>query len=55
MVKRYKEEIELYNLDIDKGEELNVASNYPKILKKMIKILKTARTENPDFPLIKLR
>jgi len=55
LVKRYNKAIELYNLDLDEGEAINVALNNPEILEKMVEILKTARTDHPDFPLIKLR
>lgn len=53
LVKRYQKDIELYDLEIDEGEITNVAENNPKIIEKMIAILANARTENPDFHLIK--
>ena len=46
-----KGEIELYNLNNDIGEEHNIADEYPEIVKKMAQIMRTARTDSPDFPI----
>jgi len=54
LVKRYKKDIELYDLSVDEGEHNNLAISHPKRLKKMLKKLKNARTYNADFPLRKL-
>lgn len=43
----------LYNLDTDPGEEDNVASNYPEILKNMIQIMDEARTPSEEYQFAK--
>jgi len=43
---------ELYNLAEDPGEKNNVADKYPEILNEMNDIFATARTSNPDWPLL---
>lgn len=55
LVKRYQKNIELYNLEIDEGEQNNVATKNPELLNEMKTLLASARTEHPDFPLVKLR
>ena len=55
LVKRYQQEVELYDLSTDIGETTNIAQINPDVLNELISLLKTARTEHPDFPLIKLR
>ncbi len=54
LVKRYQKDIELYDLSVDQGEQNNVALSHPRRLKRMLKTLKNARTENAEFPLRKL-
>lgn len=41
---------ELYDLNTDLGEENNVAKLHPDVVKQLLELLKTSRTENPDFP-----
>ncbi|PCI35902.1 MAG: arylsulfatase [Flavobacteriaceae bacterium] len=55
LVKRYQKDVELYNLDKDQGETINLAQQEVKVLDEMLKLLKTARTAHPEFPLLKLR
>jgi len=43
---------ELYNLANDPGEENNVADKYPEIVQEMDDIFATARTSDPDWPLL---
>jgi len=45
-----KTTIELFNLADDIGEENNVAEKHPEIVKELSEMMKTARTENADFP-----
>ena len=45
-----KTTIELYNLAEDIGEVNNVAEKHPEIVKELSELMKTARTENVDFP-----
>ncbi|MDT0552696.1 arylsulfatase [Urechidicola vernalis] len=54
LVKRYQKDFELYNLDEDEGETKNLASENSKILDDLKTKLVDARTENENFPLIKL-
>jgi arylsulfatase A-like enzyme len=44
--------IELYNLAEDPGEETNLADQHPEIIEEMEEIFKSARTEDPDWPLL---
>jgi arylsulfatase A len=44
--------IELYDLSKDIGEENNVASQFPGVVKKVDQLMQEARTPNPDFPLM---
>ena len=53
-IKKYNEKVELYNLKKDKEEKYNVSVKCPKTMSKIISLFKTARTNHPDFPLIKL-
>jgi len=55
LVKRYNQEIELYDLSIDEGETNNIALNHSELIKEMAQLLSDARTPHPEFPLIKLR
>lgn len=43
--------LELYNLRTDPSEKTNVAAQQPKIVAKIDKYLKTARTESPNWPI----
>jgi arylsulfatase A-like enzyme len=42
--------VELYDLTADVGEARNVAAENPEVAKRIQEILRTARTESPDFP-----
>ncbi|MBN2698496.1 MAG: sulfatase-like hydrolase/transferase, partial [Bacteroidales bacterium] len=42
---------ELYNLKKDPGQDHNVIEQYPKIASRMVKYLKTARTDSEYYPL----
>jgi arylsulfatase A-like enzyme len=44
------EPLELYNLRSDPAEKKNVAAEHPGIVAKLEKIMKTERTESPDWP-----
>jgi arylsulfatase A-like enzyme len=48
---RYGGELELYDLEKDLGEETNVAADHPQVVAKIESFLKTARSENPDWPI----
>ena len=41
---------ELYNLDVDISETINVANEHPEIIQKMNKLFKEARSETEGFP-----
>jgi arylsulfatase A len=43
---------ELYDLNEDPGEETNIAAKHPEVIKELLDLLKTSRSENPDFPFI---
>jgi hypothetical protein len=43
--------VELYNLASDIGETTNVAGAHPEIAASLERLLTTARTESPEFPL----
>ncbi len=43
--------IELYNLKEDEGEQVDVSSQYPAIVKKIADIMKNARTDSALFPI----
>ena len=47
--------VELYNLANDIGETKNLAAAQPEIRAKLEKLLTTARTDSPDFPLDRRR
>ena len=53
-VKRYKKDIELYDLLVDEGEKNNCALGNPNTIKELKELLTIARTEHPEFPLMKL-
>lgn len=44
-----KSKIELYNLEADRGETMDVANEHPEVVAKVAKIMKTARTESEFF------
>jgi hypothetical protein len=43
--------LELYDLESDIGEEHNVADKHPEVVAKIEANLKTARSDNPDWPI----
>ena len=43
--------LELYNLVSDRGEQQNVAAQYPERVAEMEALMKSARTDSPDWPL----
>ncbi|MBW7890213.1 MAG: arylsulfatase [Chitinophagaceae bacterium] len=45
--------MELYNLDTDPGETIDIAQEYPQIVNKIQKIMDDAHRENPGFPFLK--
>ena len=47
------EPIELYDLEADLGEQNDIASRHPDIVKRMDEIMRSARTESPYFPVEK--
>ena len=44
--------IELYNLKHDPGEQTNLASKYPEIVKRIAQIMKEAHKSDPEWPLL---
>ena len=49
----FEEDMELYNLSEDIGEQTDVASEHPEIIAEIAEILQSARTESELFPLVK--
>ena len=47
------EPIELYDLETDLSETSDIASKHPDIVKAMDEIMRSARTDSPDFPVKK--
>jgi len=45
-----EEELELYNLQIDEGELVNVASDHPEIINTIESIMDTIRNESIYWP-----
>jgi len=43
--------IELYDLELDIGEQCNVADEYPKVVAKVERIFKRVRTDEKTWPL----
>jgi hypothetical protein len=43
--------LELYDLENDIGEEHDIADKHPDIVARFEAYLKTARTENPEWPI----
>ncbi len=54
LVKFKNRAAELYNLTTDIGETTNMASDNPKVLRKMLTMLSNSRSEHPEFTLQKL-
>jgi arylsulfatase A-like enzyme len=50
---KYGGKLELYDLEHDIGEEKDVAGSNPEIVARIEAYLKTARSENPDWPIQK--
>jgi hypothetical protein len=48
---KYGGELELYDLEKDLGEERNVTDDYPEVVARIESYLKTARSEDPDWPI----
>ncbi len=42
--------IELYDLSSDIGEQNDLAARYPAVVRQIEQIMRTARTDSPDFP-----
>jgi len=42
--------VELYDLSVDVGEENNIASQHPEIVKELVEIMEREHIENEDFP-----
>jgi len=51
LVKYYGKNAELYNLDEDISEQKNIAGNYPDKTKQLERLMNSARTEHPEFPI----
>jgi len=45
-----EEKIQLYNLDLDLGEKVDVANDYPEVVDKIEEIMKTAFVPNDRYP-----
>jgi len=43
--------LELYDLSVDRGEQLNVAGKHPQVIARLEEYLQTARTESERFPI----
>jgi len=43
--------LELFDIATDIGEQTNIAAKHPDVVAKIEAYLKTARTDNPDFPI----
>jgi arylsulfatase A-like enzyme len=44
--------VELYNLAADQGEKQNIAAQHPEIVKRIETIMETARTNDPEWPIL---
>lgn len=42
--------VELYDLSVDIGEQNNIASEHPEVVKELLAIMEKEHVENPDFP-----
>jgi len=49
VLKKPNQRIELYNLDLDPSEENNLASQYPKVVVELTKLMQEARTPSDIF------
>lgn len=47
--------VELYDLTTDRGEKNNVAPAHPDLVAKAEQLMRTSRTEHPDWPLVDKR
>lgn len=47
--------IELYDLKADAGEKTNLAKDKPNLVAKAEELMKTSRTDHPDWPLVQKR
>jgi arylsulfatase A-like enzyme len=54
LVRYWQQADELYNLDSDIGENKNLAELFPEKLKELQDLMRTARTDDPNYKLIKL-
>lgn len=45
-----KSTVELYDLSLDIGEQNNIASKHPEIVKELLEIMENEHIENSDFP-----
>jgi uncharacterized sulfatase len=50
-LKRRDAPLQVYDLQADLGEEREVAAQHPEIVARLEKVLSSARTESPDWPL----
>jgi len=53
VMKNEKAPLELYDLQNDPEEQHNVASQKPRLVKKLAALIEKAHTPNPDWPLLK--
>ncbi|MCH2178592.1 MAG: sulfatase-like hydrolase/transferase, partial [Mariniblastus sp.] len=54
LMKNPDAKIELYNLETDLGEEVDLASQHPQIVQEMSELFQTSRVDSPTFKLFKL-
>ncbi|RED47814.1 arylsulfatase [Seonamhaeicola aphaedonensis] len=52
-VKFDKKPVELYDLNQDISEQINVAEQYPEKAQELLHFINNSRTEHPEFPLVK--
>ena len=45
--------IELYDLKADPGEKTNLAARQPDVVRKAAELLKSARTDDPAWPMVR--
>lgn len=55
LVKFFEKPAELYNIAKDTGEETNLSAQNPQKVSELEALMKTARTEDPNYELIKLK
>jgi len=46
--------MELYNLEKDPDEAVNLAQNHPEIVRRIESLMKKARSQTDDYPMRKL-